>query len=167
MRIPAPQIPTITVLLVSLLLSPVALTAQNNLSDWSHLNAVALGSKLSVKLKDGKTVEGTLRSVSDSGLSLTVKNADRELRRDDVQTVHELSKKSVKKATLIGLGVGAGVGALAAAVTNASSDNNGFEIIDEGVAVAAVAILGAGVGAISGFFIGRSGKKRALVYKAR
>lgn len=167
MRIPAPQIPIITILLFSLLLSPVTLTAQTNLSDWSRLNAVAVGNKLSVKLKDGKTVEGTLRSVSDSGLSLTVKNADRELRRDDVQTVHEISKKSVKKATLIGLGVGAGLGAIAGAVTNASSDNNGFEIIDEGVAVAAVTILGAGVGAISGFFIGRSGKKRVLIYEAR
>ena len=167
MRIPAPQIPIITILLFSLLLSPVTLMAQTTLSNWSRLNAVTMGSKLSVKLKDGKTVEGTLRSVSDSGLSLTVKNADRELRRDDVQTVHEISKKSVKKATLIGLGVGAGLGAIAGAVTNASSNDNGFEIIDERVAVAAVTILGAGVGAISGFFIGRSGKKRVLIYEAR
>ena len=165
MRIPAPQITTIAILLFSLLLSPVTLTAQTNLSDWSRLNAVALGSKLSVKLKDGKTVEGTLRSVSDSGLSLTVKNADRELRRDDVRTVHEISKKSVKKATLIGLGVGAGAGAVLGIVGDASNDD-GFETIDN-AAAAAVTILGAGVGALSGFLIGRSGKKRVLIYEAR
>ena len=164
MRIPAPQITTIAMLLFSLLLSPVTLTAQTNLSDWSRLNAVALGSKLSVKLKDGKTVEGTLRSVSDSGLSLTVKNADRELRRDDVQTVHEISKKSAKKATLIGLGVGAGAGAVAGIAGDASND--GFETLDN-AAAAAVTILGAGVGALSGFLIGRSGKKRVLIYEAR
>ena len=165
MRIPASQILTITILLFSLLLSPVTLTAQTTLSDWSRLNAVALGSKLSVKLKDGKTVEGTLRGVSESVLSLTVKNADRELRRDDVQAVHELSKNSVKKATLIGLGVGAGAGAIAGIAGDASSDD-GFEKIDNAVA-GAVTLLGAGVGALSGFLIGRSGKKRVLIYEAR
>ena len=165
MRIPASQILTITILLFSLLLSPVTLTAQASLSDWSRLNAVALGSKLSVKLKDGKTVEGTLRSVSDSGLSLTVKNAGRELRRDEVQTVHEISKTSVKKATLIGLGLGAGAGAVAGIAGDAASDN-GFEKFDN-VGAAAVTILGAGVGALTGFLIGRSGKKRVLIYEAR
>jgi hypothetical protein len=73
MRIPASQIPTITILLLSLLLSPVTLTAQTSLSDWSRLNTVASGSKLSVKLKDGKTVEGTLRSVSDSDSAASLK----------------------------------------------------------------------------------------------
>ena len=164
MRIPASQITTIAILLFSLLFSPVTLSAQTTLSDWSRLNAVALGSKLSVKLKDGKTVEGTLRSVSDSGLSLMVKNADRELRRDDVQTVHEISKKSAKKATLIGLGVGAGAGAVAGIAGDAS--NEGFETLDN-AAAAAVTILGAGVGALSGFLIGRSGKKRVLIYETR
>jgi hypothetical protein len=165
MRTPAPQITTITILLFSLLLSPVTLTAQTTLSDWSRLNAVVSGSKLSVKLKDGKKVEGTLRSVSDSGLSLRVKNADRELRRDDVQTVHEISKKSVKKATLIGLGVGAGAGAILGIAGDASNDD-GFETLDN-AAAGAVTILGAGVGALSGFLIGRSGKKKVLVYEAR
>ena len=166
MRTPVPQITTITILLLSLLLSPVTLTAQTALSDWSRLNAMVSGSKLSVKLKDGKKVEGTLRSVSDSGLSLRVKNADRELRRDDVLTVHEVSGKSAKKATLIGLGVGAGAGAVIGIAGDASSDDNGFEKIDN-VAAAAVTILGAGVGALSGFFIGRSGKKRVLIYEAK
>jgi small nuclear ribonucleoprotein (snRNP)-like protein len=164
MRTPAPQITTITILLISLLLSPVTLTAQTTLSDWSRLNAVASGSKLSVKLKDGKKVEGTLQSVSDSGLSLRVKNADKELRRDDVQTVHEVSSKSVKKATLIGLGVGAGAGAVLGIAGDAS--NEGFETLDN-AAAAAVTILGAGVGALGGFLVARSGKKRVLIYEAR
>jgi hypothetical protein len=165
MRTPAPQITTITILLISLLLSPVTLMAQTNLSDWSRLNAVASGSKLSVKLKDGKKVEGTLQRVSDSGLSLRVKNADREFRRDDVQTVHEISKSSVKKATLIGLGLGAGAGAVAGIAGDAASDN-GFEKFDN-VGAVVVTILGAGVGALSGFLIGKSGKKKVLIYEAR
>ena len=168
MRIPASQIPTITILLFSLLLSPVTLTAQTALNDWSRLNAVTSGSKLSVKLKDGKTVEGTLRSVSDSGLSLTVKNADRELRRDDVRTVHEVSSKSVKKATLIGLGVGAGAGAIVGAVQDANEGDRAFDFETfDNAAAGAVTILGAGVGALTGFIIGKSGKKRVLIYEAR
>ena len=164
MKTPAPQITIITILLFSLLLSPVTLTAQTNLSDWSRLSAFPSGSKLSVKLKDGKKVEGTLQRVSDSGLSLRVKNADREVLRDDVQTVHEISKNSVKKATLIGLGVGAGAGAVLGIAGDASND--GFETLDN-AAAAAVTILGAGVGALSGFLIGKSGKKRVLIYEAR
>jgi hypothetical protein len=166
MRTPAPRVTTITILLSLLFLCPLTLTAQTGLSNWSRLNSVASGSKLSVKLKDGKTVEGSLRSVSDTGLSLTVKNAERELRRDDVLSVHEISAKSVKKATLIGLGVGAGAGAVVGIVGDATSNDNGFEKIDN-VAAAAVTILGAGVGAVSGFLIGKSGKKKVLLYEAK
>jgi glucokinase len=97
---------------------------------------------------------------------LSVKNADRELRRDDVQTVHEISSKSVKKATLIGLGLGAGAGAVVGIAGDASSDDDGFEKIDN-VAAGAITILGAGVGALTGFLIGKSGKKRVLIYEAR
>lgn len=167
MRIPAPKATTISVILSLLFLSPVTLMAQTALSDWSRLNSIASGSKLSVKLKDGKTVEGTLRSVSDTGLSLTVKNAEKELRRDDVLTVHEVVPKSVKKSTLIGLGVGAGAGAAVGAAGNASSDPNRFQVVDERLAVGIAVVLGAGVGALSGFLIGRSGKKRVLLYESK
>ena len=40
---------TIVILLTSLLLSPVTLVAQATTSDWSRLNSVVTGSKLSVK----------------------------------------------------------------------------------------------------------------------
>ena len=166
MRTMAPKATTITIILSLLFLSPFTLMAQTALSDWSRLNSVASGSKLSVKLKDGKTVEGTLRSVSDTGLSLIVKNADRELPRADVVTVHEIAAKSVKKATLIGLGVGAGAGAAIGIAGDASGHDNGFEKLDNSIA-AGVAVLGAGVGALSGFLIGRSGKKRVLLYEAK
>ena len=166
MRTKAPKATTITLILSLLFLSPVTLMAQTALSDWSRLNSVASGSKLSVKLKDGKTVEGSLRSVSDTGLSLTVKNNERQLRRDDVLTVHEVAPKSVKKSTLIGLGVGAGAGAAIGIAGDASGDDVGFEKLDNSIA-AGVAVLGAGVGALSGFLIGRSGKKRVLLYESK
>ena len=163
MRIPTRQIAIIVVLL-SFLLSPVTLVAQTGTNDWSRLNSVASGTKLSVKTKDGKKVEGTLNSVSDSSLALTVKNAAREIRREDVASVHEVWKKSATKSTLIGLGVGAGAGAVIGLAGDASNDAGGFEGIDNAVA-GAITVIGALAGGIAGFVIGKTGKKRVLLYE--
>ncbi len=166
MRTPTRRFAVVLALLFSFLLSPATLLAQTGgMNDWSRINSIGSGTKLSVKLKDGKKMEGTLDSVSDTSLALTVKNARKELRREDVQTVHQLSNKSATTATLVGLGVGAGAGAAIGLAGDASSDE-GFEKIDNSVA-AGVTVLGAGIGALAGFFIGRSGKKRVLLYEAK
>lgn len=160
---PTRQITVVVTLLLSLLLTPVTL-AQTRMNDWSRLNSISNGTKLSVKLKDGKKVEGTLDAVSDSALSLTVKNARKEIRRDDVASVHEVSKKSATKATLIGMGVGAGVGA-ALGIAGDQNDNDFFETKNS--ITAGVVVLGAGVGALAGFLIGKTGKKRVLLYESK
>ncbi len=132
------------VLVASLLLSSATLSAQNTAtttSDWSVLKSVTSGSKLVVKLKTGKTVEGKLSNVSDLSLSLSVKGAPVDLKRDDLLSVYQVKKKSATKATLIGLGVGAGGGA--AIGTAAGGNDNGFDKIDH-VATAALTVLGAG-----------------------
>jgi small nuclear ribonucleoprotein (snRNP)-like protein len=164
MRITTRQFATIVVLLTSLLLSPVTLMAQASVNDWSRLNSVTGGSKLSVKLRNGKKIDGTLSSVSDSALTLMVKNTSTELKRDDVRTVHAVGGNSATKATLIGLGLGAGAGAIAGGVADASSD--GFEDLDN-IATGVLAVLGAGVGALGGFLVGKSMKKRVLIYEAK
>ena len=154
------------VLLTSLLLSPVSAAAQGAANDWSKVTALAGGSNLAVKLKSGKTIKGTLSSASDSALSLTVKNAPVEIKRDDVRTVHEVIKKgSGTTGALIGTGVGAGAGAGLGAIGDSQNDG-GFEKIDN-AAVAGLAVAGAGVGALVGYFIGRSKSKRVLVYEAQ
>jgi small nuclear ribonucleoprotein (snRNP)-like protein len=158
------QLATIALLLCSFLFSPATAAAQGGTGDWSHLTSVATGSKLSVKLRNGKTVDGTLQSVSDAALSLTVKNNPMEVKREDVLTVHQITKKSATKATLIGMGVGAGAGAIIGAAND--SRNDSFETIDN-VATGVVTVLGAGAGALAGFLVGRSGKKRVLVYEAK
>ena len=94
-------------IVASLMLSSVSVMAQGD--DWSKVTALASGSNLLVKLKNGKTHKGTLNSVSDSTLSLTVKNGPVEIKREDVRTVHEVIKKgSGAKGALIGTAVGAG-----------------------------------------------------------
>jgi hypothetical protein len=150
-------------LALTVFLSAIPLQAQGNSNDWSRLNSIESGNKVVVKIKNGKSLEGALNSVSDSSLSMTVKGSAREVRREDVSTVHRISRKSAGKATLIGAGVGAGTGALIGAVGGRDSD---FDKLDQAV-TAGLTIIGAGVGAVTGFLIGRSGRKRELIYQAR
>jgi hypothetical protein len=153
------------ILVASLLLSPSAALAQNGAApsrDWSAVKAVAPGTKLSVKLAGGKSVEGRLDTVSDATLSLTVGGKPRELRRDDVLRVEQVGGTSAGKMTLIGAGVGAGVGA---GIGAATSDEDDF-IFTRGQAAAVVGAIGAGVGALAGFAIGKARRKRVLIYEA-
>lgn len=166
MRIRTRQIATIVILLTSFLLSPVTLAAQAGTNDWSRLSSVAAGSKLSVKLKNGKKINGTFSSASDTSLTMSVKNTSADVKRDDVQTVHYVTGASAAKSTLIGLGAGAGVGAAVGIAGDASSDDNGFEDLDNAVAVG-VTVLGAAAGALTGFIIGKTRKKRVLIYEAK
>jgi len=165
MRSRALQFATIGILLSSLLLSTVTVSAQTAPNDWSRLNAVGTGSKLSVKLKSGKTVEGTLNSVSDTTLSLMVKNAAQDLRREDVASVHQVGKKSAAKSTLIGASVGAGTGAVLGAIADNSNENSWFDT--DGLLTGGLAIVGAGIGALSGFLVGKTGNRRMLLYQAK
>jgi len=158
------QIAVIVFIVLSFLLSPVTLLAQTGTNDWSRLGSVAGGTKLSVKLKDGQKIDGKLANVSDASLSLTVKNAAKEIRREDVATVHQVSKKGAGKATLIGLAVGAGAGTAIAVAGDANSD--GFGEVHNGV-TAGFVVLVAGVGALAGYLIGRIGNKRVLLYESK
>lgn len=157
---------TLTLVLAALLLSPSLALAQNSSvdSDWSRLSTVAAGSKLWVKLKNGESFEGKLTSVSDTGLSLSVKNKPVDLKRDDVFTVHQSKRKSATKATLIGLAVGAGTGAAIGAA--GSSRHDSFDKLDHAV-TAGLTVIGAGAGALTGYLIGRRGTKRVLIYQSK
>lgn len=167
MRIKTRQFATIVILLTSFLLSPVTLAAQVATNDWARLNSVANGSKLSVKLKTGKKVDGTFSGVSDTALKLMVKNTSTEIKRDDIRSVHQVGGTSVTKSTLIGLGAGAGAGALLGAVGEAADDDNSFVDLNGGAVVAGLAVLGAAAGALTGFIIGKTRKKRVLLYEAK
>lgn len=150
-------------LAATLLLSPISLQAQVTGGDWSRLTTLEAGTKLVVKLKNGKSLEGKLNNVSDSLLTLNVKSSSQELKREDVQSVHRLTKKSATAATLIGAGVGAGAGALIGAA--GSGNDSSFDKLDQAV-TAGLTVVGAGVGAIGGYLIGRSSRKRELIYQA-
>ena len=158
---------TITIALIaSMLMSSVTLLAQTaapQSGDWSRVAAVETKSKVIVKLKNGKTLEGKLRSASDTGLTLSVKDNSVDVKREDVLSVYQLMKKSAAKATLIGMGVGAGVGAGVGLA--ASGNDSGFEKIDHAV-TAGLTVLGAAGGAAVGYLIGKNGRKPVLIYQA-
>ena len=161
-----PQPFAVLVVVATLLLATVTVMAQDQTNNWSRVTAVAAGTKLAVKLKNGKTVNGTFNNASDRTLSVMVKNSPVEIKRDDVATVHEVVKKSsATKATLIGTAVGAGVGAAAGGIATAK-DDDGFDKIDH-VATAGLAVAGAGVGALVGYLIGRGGNQRVLLYESK
>jgi hypothetical protein len=158
---------TLVLVLLASLILPAGASAQSasaQSGDWAALNSIATGSKLVVKLRDGKSVEGKLSGVSDAALSLSVKNRPTDLKREDVQSVYRIKGKSATKATLIGTGVGAGAGAAIGAAASSGDDN--FGKFDQ-AATAGLTVIGAGVGALTGYLIGHGGKKRILVYEAR
>jgi len=153
------------VLVASFLVSSATLAAQGTgaSSDWSALKAVGSESKLVVKQRNGKAVEGRLSSVSDDDLTLSVKNTPLIIKREDVLSVYQVQKKSATKSTLIGLGVGAGAGAALGAV-GAANDDSGFEKIDHAV-TAGLTVIGGAAGALTGYLFGRGGSKRVLIYE--
>ena len=151
---------TFSLLLAVSLLLPSVVSAQTAANDWSALKAVAAGSKLEVKLKDGKTVKGKLTGVSDEALSLTVGGKPTDLKAGDVLRVYRVGGSSAGKAALIGAAAGAGTGAAVGA-----SGDEGFGP-SNGVFAAGFAVLGGGAGALIGYGIGRARRKRVLVYEA-
>ncbi len=153
--------------LAAILLLPSVMSAQVGtapINDWSALNTVTPGSKLSVKLKNGKTVKGELSNISDTALSLSVKKKPVDVKREDVFSVHQTSQRSATKATLIGMGAGAGAGAVIGTVGGSKDD--GFGKIDR-AATLGLTVIGGAAGALVGYLVGRSGRKRVLIYEAK
>ncbi len=156
-------------LAVLLALPPVTLAQESAMAvnDWAGLKMVAAGSKLDVKLKNGKRVKGTLISVSETALSLSDRDKPAEINREDVLSIHEMRGMTAKKSALIGAVVGGAIGAgIGIAAGENGRDNCCFNITrPQGAAILGVPL--AGVGALAGFVVGKGGHKRSLVYQAK
>jgi hypothetical protein len=139
-------------------------SSTQQVGDWSSINSMPTGDRLSIELKNAQKIDGKFTTISDSTLSLTVKGKSVDVKREDVSRVYHVVKKSAMKATLIGLGAGAGAGAAIGLAADAN-DNGGFNKIDHAV-TAGLTVVGAGAGAAIGYLIGRSSRKRVLIYQA-
>jgi len=154
-----------TALIASLLFTSLPAMAQtSSTSDWTSIQRLARDSKIAVKLKTGKKVEGRFTSVSDSTLTLVANTGSVDLKREEVLSVYEIKRKSATKSTMIGLGLGAGAGAALGAAA-AANDNGNFDKLDQAVLAGGV-VIGALAGTVTGYFLGRRSKKM-LVYQSK
>jgi small nuclear ribonucleoprotein (snRNP)-like protein len=134
---------------------------------WAAVRALPSGDKVSVRLKDGKKVEGTLRSVSDTMLTVDRGSSSTDLHRDSIAKVYQVIQKSrgksVAKGALIGAGIGFGAGAGVAFAAGNYEDLETAELV--GILGGLGAAIGAGLGALFSSF----GKKQeqVLVYESR
>jgi len=152
-------------LITSLLFTSLPAMAQtSSTSDWTSLQRLARDSKIAVKLKTGKKVEGRFTSVTDSSLTLIANAGPVDLKREEIASVYEIKRKeSATKSTLIGLGLGAGAGAALGAAAVANDNSDGFDKLDQAV-LGGVVVIGAVAGTVTGYFLGRRSKK-TLVYE--
>lgn len=148
----------------ALIYAPIAAARQSaSTGEWVSVQAVPQGAELIVKLKNGKTVRGKLDRVTDSALSLTVKNNKTEtVYGNDVSTIYQLKRKAEKaKYALIGAGVGAAIGGGLGAAKNSPPIDDGEIYVMAGIP------LGAGIGALAGWLFGQGRRRRVLIYQAR
>jgi hypothetical protein len=146
--------------------SPVVLAQEASVRsrEWTTVMAVAPNEKLEVKLKSGKTVKGKLSSVTDTRLTLAHEKRMIDLNRDDIFRIYKAGGKSGASPTLIGTGVGAGVGAAAGGVIVAANEGEDDETVP-GIVLSA--LVGAGIGALTGFLSGKARDNRVLIYESR
>lgn len=160
---------TVTLALAFLLLlthPPISLAQGAHApNEWSVVKTVPPGDELVVKLKNGQTIKGRLRAISDIHLTLARDQRSFDIDRQDVRQIHRIVPKSAARPALIGAGTGAAIGAGGIAIAVAADESGG----DDGEAAAAilgVALIGAGIGALVGLAFG-SRQKKVLIYEAR
>jgi hypothetical protein len=146
--------------------SPVALAQEASVPsrEWATVVALAPDGKLEVKLKSGKTVKGRLSSVTDAGLTLSNGKRIINANRQDISRVYRAGGKSGVSPTVIGAGVGAGVGLAAGGVILAVNEGEDDETVP---GLILTAMVGAGIGALTGFLSGKARNNRVLIYESQ
>jgi hypothetical protein len=182
----------INYLLVALLAisaNAVAQTATQNDPAWESVKVLPYGEPLTVKLKGGTTVDGTMISVSETNLKMYKAEQSPtsgiiyedivDLKKEDILNVYRIEKKSGKKWVFIGAIVGAAAGAATGAAMggiggNCQSRPGPFGDPFSDVCgkaktgfMALGAVGGAATGAYVGHLIGRKRLKRVLIYKSK
>ena len=144
---------------------PIAAQQTVQTNPWNSLKNY-LNREVAVKTIDQKTVYGVLREANNETLKLLVtkQNYQNEvlLKRADVERVWTAKLKFGRNTIR-----GAGIGALAGAGSGlggvlANRDNGDGQA---GIAVPVLAIYGAGIGAVIGFFVRKKHKKEKIIYQ--
>ena len=152
--------------IVAILAAPLNGLAQSASSTWTTVADIQPLLKLIVELKSGKTVKGEFSSASESGLVLVRGNKMENVDRIEIRKIYQDGGTSATKSTLIGAAVGGGGGAVLGA-TAFGCNSGGFICFSRTEAAGFTAVVGASVGAITGFVIGKVRHKKTLLYEVR
>lgn len=163
-------------LLSVLAMSAILLVSSNaafgqSQQDWSAVENLG-NQEIAIKMQNGKTIYGIVKSVNANGLVLQVAGnksltqTETTINRNEIRNIRRallfVNDRNAGKGALIGAGAGAGI----AAIPVIAADRNEFDGASlAGAAIILGAIGGAAVGGIAGFFVRTKHKKRDLVYK--
>ncbi len=136
-------------------------TSDPSIGTWSDVQALQAGNELTIKLKDGKSINGRLRSVSDSGLSVSGGKGDTVVDREDLYRIYRQVPKTHDRAMAIGAAIGGGLG-----VASGVFSSDGAGDLSQPASIVLIGAVFAGVGALIGWAV-NGGKKRVLVYQAK
>lgn len=134
---------------------------------WETVKTLAPGESLRVRLKDGKNVEGRVRSVSDTLLVLTRGTGTNDLNRDSISKVYRLVRRSagrsIGKSAAMGAGIGFGISAGVGIAGGATTDD--LEIAGLVGLLGGCGLIGAGIGSLVGAVYVKP--RRVLIYEAK
>ena len=154
-------------LITSLAIQPTiawSRTVEEPSPGWALVMAVKPGEKLSVKLDDGSKVNGTVNSVSETMLALSVDNQTKDFNRQNIKEIRLARGRSLKKSILMGTLIGAGAGAGLGGAAAASDNGEWFDIkASQGIPIGAA--VGAVFGTLIGLGIGFLPRQGHLIYK--
>lgn len=157
-------------LILSFLLVCVpSISAQTKVAsdDWDALNSY-FNNEIAVKPANEKIVFGVL--VNTDNDSLRLRTADKNnpsevvLKREEIEKIWLAKLKSSSRHTLLGAGIGAGAGAGIGLIVLAATPKKP-QNAQAGVAVPLLALTGAAVGGVIGYFARQKNKKERLIYQ--
>jgi Zn-dependent alcohol dehydrogenase len=151
---------TVIMVLASLFISMISvpvMAQQPATGDWNAVQSLSPGEEIVVGLKDRNEVKGKFLDAGAGELTIMRKGKHESFARDSIAEIHQVKGKAKKgKFALIGAGSGFGIGQI----------KNGPNVEDGEIYPLIGTLMGAGIGAVSGFFIGQTRRNRVLVYRA-
>ena len=121
---------------------------------WEKVSDLALGTPITVDLKNGDRVVGDFEGLSTSGVDVETRSVRAVIPKSEIQTITTQEKGGAGKKAAVGATIGAAVGAgipLVAYARNGNSDQGSGGAALVVLMVAGVgAAIGGGLGAIAG-----------------
>jgi hypothetical protein len=148
--------PAMGVRVAALLFAAFAMSAlahaQTSTGSWASVSQLAPGTQIRVTLSGGRTLQGSVQTVTPDSLAIAATKGQEMLPRTEVKRVETKRNGHRGRNALIGLGIGAG-GGLAVGAGIDSGDHGWFPNIGKAIFTP----LGALVGTIVGVLIPSGG----------